>query len=176
VESFLDHNSLQFTHQETLNAKLDELATPEVLAITRPPAAFPVPVPHHEQKATRATTVEVERLRRHLLSSQSTLTTALKERDTLTAKLQESQACTVTLYPVRPDCPDVLAIATHTNPRRTPHVATDGAASSCTHCCSDFQWCRPSARQRRWHIRSRQLQCKHECSAPCVGWCMQRIS
>lgn len=92
VESFIDQNSLHMTQQESLNAKLDALATPEVLAITRPPAAFPVPVPCQEQKATRATVVEVERLRRHLLSVESTLTTTLKERDVLAAKLQESQA------------------------------------------------------------------------------------
>ena len=90
VESFVDQDSLHSTRQSALNAKLEALATPEVLAITRPPATFPVPVPH-EQQASNPSALQVERLRRHLVSVQTSLASAVKERDSLAERLEDSQ-------------------------------------------------------------------------------------
>lgn len=90
VESFVDQDSLHSTRQSALNAKLEALATPEVLAITRPPATFPVPVPH-EQQCSNPSALQVERLRRHLVSVQTTLSSVVKERDSLAEQSEDSQ-------------------------------------------------------------------------------------
>ena len=90
VESFVDQDSLHCTRQSALNAKLEALATPEVLAITRPPATFPVPVPH-EQQASNPSALLVEMLRRHLVSVQTSLSSAEKERDSLAEQLDDIQ-------------------------------------------------------------------------------------
>lgn len=92
VESFVDQDSLQSTRQSALNAKLEALATPEVLAITRPPATFPVPVPH-EQQSSNPSALQVARLRRHLVSVQTSLSSTVKEKESLAEQLDDCQVC-----------------------------------------------------------------------------------
>jgi hypothetical protein len=90
VESFVDQDSLHSTRQSALNAKLEALATPEVLAITRPPVTFPVPIPH-EHQCIKPSVLQVDKLRRHLVSAQTTLSNVVKERDNLAAQLEDCQ-------------------------------------------------------------------------------------
>ena len=79
LESTQRGQSLQQRRADGLAAKLDELATTEVLAATRPPASFPVPEPHAPQKGTAA--AKLAELRRQLAAQQQAAHAALRARD-----------------------------------------------------------------------------------------------
>lgn len=77
--------------QASLNAKLDQLATPEVLAATQPPSEFPVPAPHTEPKGLGSAVAEINKLRKQLVDAQTVLAKAIKQSDLYRLKLVESQ-------------------------------------------------------------------------------------
>jgi len=84
--------------QASLNAKLDQLATPEVLAATQPPAEFPVPAPHTEPKSLGSVVAEINKLRKQLIQAQTLLARATKQCDGYRRKLSESQVCSTVQF------------------------------------------------------------------------------
>jgi hypothetical protein len=77
------------TRSAQLNAKLDELATTEVLALSRPPASFPLPESHGDTQGQAASSVTA--LRRELAFKQQALDDALRARDEAAEKLECSE-------------------------------------------------------------------------------------
>jgi hypothetical protein len=74
-----------------LNAKLDALATTEVLAVSRPPASFPIPAAHPDPKSVGHAVAEIAELRRHLVDTQQRLEDTLRGRDDLSSKLTSAE-------------------------------------------------------------------------------------
>jgi hypothetical protein len=91
MESLGSGEGLRAQQSAQLNAKLDELATSELLAHTRPPASFPIPSAQQEPKSVGAAVAEIDRLRRHLVDSQSDLGKVLAARDELAKKLSAAE-------------------------------------------------------------------------------------
>jgi hypothetical protein len=91
LQSVDDIQSLHRTRSAQLNAKLDELATTEVLALSRPPASFPLPESHADTQGQTASSLTA--LRRELAFKQQALDDALRARDEAAEKLECSEVC-----------------------------------------------------------------------------------
>lgn len=94
-------NESQNMHQvqtAELNAKLDAIATTEVLAVSRPPASFPLPTPHPDPKNVGHAVAEITDLRRGLVDTRQQLEDTLRARDNLSSKLTNSEVCDAPLH------------------------------------------------------------------------------
>ena len=91
LQSVSDGESIQHRQAAALNAKLDALATTEVLAISRPPASFPLPSPHADPASITHAVKEIEALRRQLADAQQQLATARRERDSRSKQLDSAE-------------------------------------------------------------------------------------
>lgn len=91
LESTERGQSLAQRRTDGLAAKLDELATTEVLAATRPPASFPMPEARRAPRGTAA--AEIAALRRQLAVQQQAAAAALRARDAATEALAVCEVC-----------------------------------------------------------------------------------
>jgi hypothetical protein len=96
LQSVDDNGSLHRTKAAQLNAKLDELATTEVLALCRPPASFPLPTSHADTQSKAASSIPA--LRRELAFKQQALDDALRAQDAVSEKLECSEVSTCTVF------------------------------------------------------------------------------
>ena len=93
LESVTESTSVHNTKTATVNAKLDALCSHEVLAVSQPPAAYPVPKEHAPPKDLSAAIAEIAQLRSKLVDCQQRRDSAQNERDALRKQAEGAKVC-----------------------------------------------------------------------------------
>jgi hypothetical protein len=179
LQSVTEGTSLHQVKAAEVSAKLDALFSTEVLAVTQPPAAFPVPAERPPPQDLAVGINEIADLRRRLHDAQTQRDAALRERDELSTKLEASE--------VRATQTKIIVAE--------PWLHGKKAHDSCDMSIQDFKsptplasarldmleqlWsaghmCRRSAKRTRRACSTRHARCRRVCSARRAASCTPR--
>ena len=93
LQSVSGNESLQQRQTVAINKKLDALATTELLAISRPPASFPLPSAQPQPKSISQAVKEINELQRQLGEVRKELASAQRDRDANAKQLDNADVC-----------------------------------------------------------------------------------